>query len=441
MITKSLVDRLYQTSTMGRWTDRVRPIDLSVLGKHAHRMAAAFVIGKEVEAQVHAEGQDFHWQKVIEGGIFELLFSCVTTDIKSPVFKSIMGDADARASLVAHVQDVLSSDLRTLGTDPHASLYKSFCEYYDTKLDQDVQLPEQRVLRAASAYSTNWEYQLIKQVEPLHAARNADDAAGTKTHRLHYIAKVDSRLAEEEGEFGELHLLDLENGKRRKLLDLIGRLRFQDRWSQTPIIPRRPVLDHSLIVAVLSYLWTTVLYEQGCSDDASQEARSQVLCNNFFGGLFHDLGEILTRDIVSPIKNLSDELRAVIEKHQRDELMSELAPLVPPAYAEEFETMALQPFERRAHYDGSLVRLCDVFSAFMEAYYSVSYGVRSAELVRAMLFNYERRHQHEVHCCQPCSPVCAEKGEQARSHTVVTATFSHIYDLCFQELRGTLSDV
>ena len=37
-------------------------------------------------------------------------------------------------------------------------------------------------------------------------------------------------------------------------IDFCGQLRFQQRWAQTPRIPKTSVLGHMLIVAMLSYL-------------------------------------------------------------------------------------------------------------------------------------------------------------------------------------------
>jgi putative hydrolases of HD superfamily len=79
--------------------------------------------------------------------------------------------------------------------------------------------------------------------------------------------------------------------KTYNFIDMVGQLRFQKRWAHSPRVPETSVLGHMLIVAILSYLIS--LERRACPQRAS---------NNYFAGLFHDLPEVLTRDIISPIK-------------------------------------------------------------------------------------------------------------------------------------------
>lgn len=43
------------------------------------------------------------------------------------------------------------------------------------------------------------------------------------------------------------------NGKTRKFVDLIGKLRFQKRWSQSPRVPETSVMGHVQVVAIMGY--------------------------------------------------------------------------------------------------------------------------------------------------------------------------------------------
>lgn len=42
-------------------------------------------------------------------------------------------------------------------------------------------------------------------------------------------------------------------GKTRKFVDLVGQLRFQKRWAQSPRVPETSVMGHMIIVAILGY--------------------------------------------------------------------------------------------------------------------------------------------------------------------------------------------
>ena len=92
------------------------------------------------------------------------------------------------------------------------------------------------------------------------------------------------------------------NGKTRKFVDLIGKLRFQKRWSQSPRVPETSVMGHVQVVAIMGYFCALSL--------GACKAR---LVNDFLGGLWHDLPEVLTRDIISPIKRSVEGLDELIK--------------------------------------------------------------------------------------------------------------------------------
>ena len=68
-------------------------------------------------------------------------------------------------------------------------------------------------------------------------------------------------------------------------------------------MPETFVMGHMLVVAILSYFMSLEL-DNPCR---------KRLENNFFSGLFHDLPEVLTRDIVSPVKNSVKGLDSIIK--------------------------------------------------------------------------------------------------------------------------------
>ena len=69
-------------------------------------------------------------------------------------------------------------------------------------------------------------------------------------------------------------------------------------------MPETFVMGHMLVVAILSYFMSLEL-DNPCR---------KRLENNFFSGLFHDLPEVLTRDIVSPVKNSVKGLDSIISQ-------------------------------------------------------------------------------------------------------------------------------
>lgn len=409
MISQALAHRLYRSTTIQRWTDHLRPSDMTALGKHGHMMAVAWLIACTLEED---QGTAIDWAALIEAGVFELLRVCVVTDIKSNVFEAMLADPDASAHLRALVNNELSQELASL----EGNIRKRMGTYFEGEATGgNGGVLEYRILRAASAYATWWEYRILKSFNK----------------KLHDGSSIQEELARRLDEYRDL-LYVLKEGttgfmrERRDFLDLCGRLRFQDRWSQTPILPRRPVLDHEIMVAVVAYL---VL------DEANACIRRRR--NAFFGALFHDFPEALTRDIISPLKR--ESIADVVKRFELDELDKEVRPLLSGAQWAEFEYFVVDEFDDKywlpgEHsrigkladgewnhdgsnaYDGRIVQACDHFAAFMEAYLSISYGTRSRDLNDAVIYLYKKLPEYKL----------------------VGADFEDVYEKCYREIEWSL---
>jgi putative hydrolase of HD superfamily len=107
--------------------------------------------------------------------------------------------------------------------------------------------------------------------------------------------------------------------------------------------------------------------------------------NDYYTGLFHDLPEVLTKDVITPIKVNVSGLAAVLEDYERDLVEEKILPLIEKEWHEEFKFMVLDPFKDAddpvfGKRDGYDVKTCDTLAAFMEAYISIRYGVSSTTL-------------------------------------------------------------
>lgn len=175
----------------------------------------------------------------------------------------------------------------------------------------------------------------------------------------------------------------------------IEQLRFQTRWNQTPRIPKTSVLGHCYFVAVMTLLL--------CRKNPVPMCRKREV-NNFFSALFHDLPEAVTRDIISPVKQATDELPKIVKRIEDDVVNRELVPLMEPFFideimyfiSEEFsnrvvkdgKTMEVSWEELNSKYnedkfspiDGRTVRIADHLSALMEADISIKHGITSPHL-------------------------------------------------------------
>jgi len=372
---------LFDAAYMQRWNDQIRPVELTELDKQAHKMVIAYVLGKYEE-----QSEGFDWRDVIEAGIFEYLQRLVLTDLKPQVFYKIKEDPTRYQELNDWVYSELADVIAPLGED--------FCRRFRDYFSEHSEPMYKRVLHAAHFFATKWEFDIIRRANP----------EGYEMERI--LARLDAQ---------QEHYYDLEGIRElalypslRSFVDLCGLLRFQVRWSHVHRVPRTSVLGHMLIVAMLSYLMSV---EAG--------ACPRRCVNNYFTGLFHDLPEALTRDIISPVKHSVRGLSALIKTYEREEMEEKVYPLIPESWhkelrlftEDEFTSVACVEGKRvlcsteeidrlydRDEFnarDGELTKAVDDLSAYMEVYLSDENGITSPEMDKART-NIEAKYNSKV---------------------------------------------
>lgn len=265
MLNKVFVEFLYEAAHIQRWNDHIRPNGFTELDKQAHKMMILYVLAKYEEQDHQAK---LNWRVLIEGGIFEFLHRIVLTDIKPPVFHELMRVHGKK--LNSWVYEELRQRIPDLDPVFMAKMQRHFDEPQENYL-------EKKLLRAAHYLATQWEFGII-----YHFNQGIYGVEETK-------AAIESEI-EDHYDLAGVQKLSLK-GKTSKFVDLVGQLRFQKRWAQSPRVPETSVMGHVLIVAALAYF---------CA--VKMQASDERIVNDFLCGLFHDLPEVLTRDIISPIK-------------------------------------------------------------------------------------------------------------------------------------------
>lgn len=372
MLRKSLVMKLFDAFSIGRWNDQIRPVEMVEMDKHGHKMAIAYCLARVEED----EGRKVAWGDVIRGGVFELLRRVVVSDIKSPVFRKIRAD---HPEVFRRLSEWVYQQLEPSISD--SALRADLKRYL---VDDDLLDPmAQRLLEAAHFYASLWEFRILQRANPQSSQ----------------IARIDRLMTAEIEQHLELP------GMRKLItrqafsdfIDLFGQLRFQTRWGQTPRIPKTSVLGHSMMVACLMYF---LCWEVGACE--------KRLKNGFFGGLFHDLPESVTRDIISPVKRAVADLPAAISLIESEMAAAEIYPLLPSHWKEELEYYMTDEFTSKIRengaarkvtsqeinerfnmdcfdpIDGELVRVADQLAAYAEAYKTLSVGIRTAALEEGM---------------------------------------------------------
>ena len=97
---------------------------------------------------------------------------------------------------------------------------------------------KRKLLRAAHYLATQWEFGII-----YHFNQGIYGVEETK-------AAIESEI-EDHYDLAGVQKLSLK-GKTSKFVDLVGQLRFQKRWAQSPRVPETSVMGHVLIVAALA---------------------------------------------------------------------------------------------------------------------------------------------------------------------------------------------
>lgn len=364
---KALLLKLFDAFAIQRWNDRIRPVDLFEMDKNAHKMAIAYCLGRYEED----DGKVVNWGEIIRGGIYELLRRVVLSDIKSPVYRKIKDKhEEVFCKLNSWVCDQLSPCI------DREDIRNELCAYLK---DEEIDDLSQDILAAAHIYASYWEFMLIKHANPESA----------------HLMEVDRLMQNDMEKY--LHLKGMRKivskHKITNFIDLFGQLRFQIRWGHTPRIPATSVLGHTMMVGSISYFLTREL--GGCD---------RRLRNNFFGGLFHDLPEAVTRDIISPVKAAVDDFPDVISKIEEEMVRKEVYPHVEEDWVKEFEYFTEDEFSSKIviddelkkvtseeitlqynedYYnplDGEITKISDHLAAFVEAYKASESGIKTPQI-------------------------------------------------------------
>lgn len=367
MIRKELLELLFEAASIQRWNDHIRPEHFTELDKQSHKMVYAYVLAKIEEAD---RGAKIDWPQLIAGGLFEFLHRIVLTDIKPPIYYKLM--AEKGDQLNRWVIDQLKDKIADLKIDLVTAMENYFFSDSGSTL-------EKRILRAAHYLATNWEFSIIYRLnEGLYGLEDTKAAIANQIEEHYDLAGV-QKLA-----LGQ---------KTSNFLDLVGQLRFQQRWAQSPRVPKTSVMGHMLIVAMMSYLCSLEL-----------DACPKRIYNNYFAGLFHDLPEVLTRDIVSPVKRAVAGIEELIKDIEHRQLEERIFPLLPYPWHAELLYFTEEEFsskiminstvnvvstaeiskkyneDRFSPLDGEVIRACDQLAAYIETFLSISHGIKSYHL-------------------------------------------------------------
>ena len=385
IVRKSLLQFIFSGAYLLRWNDKLRPVELLEIDKQAHKMLIACILWHENSKNISESQKISLANEIIEGCLFDYFYRLIITDIKPPVFYKIKENTDHFNQLTNYVLNKLEPILSPLG--PFWSrMVKWHHNYNNNSLSK-------KILEASHLYASRWEFNLLKNLNSFDEEINS-------------IAESFETKLSEFGDLKGMNYILEKNTALASFANLCGQLRFQIRWTQAPRIPATSVLGHMFIVASIAYFFSLSL--NCCTARAN---------NNFFCGLFHDLPELLTRDIISPVKQSVQNLPLIIKEYEEKELESrifnrlrkehfselvdrisyylglEVGSEFQECYKQNNKIIKIDTFKilhnnfNKDEFDpkdGQMIKICDWLAAYLEAHSSIKNGISSPHLQEAM---------------------------------------------------------
>lgn len=332
---------MFQSANMHRWNDHLRPLDLTEQDKQAHKAAIVWVIGKYDEEA----GNKIDWTILIEHTLFEFISRIALTDLKPQIYHRIITEKFDQSN------EFVMKEFDRNVPDTNPEFRRRFFDYLMSKRDSR----EDRIIDAAHYLATKWEFDIIYQMNiGMFDVENTKDTIYGKVSRHVDIPGVVKAM--------------LDKGTK-EFINLFGQLRFQQRWARTPRIPKTTVLGHSLMVANSIFL-----------HDLDKKVSGKQIYNDYYSALFHDLPEVLTKDVITPVKKNVSGLADLLESIEHELVESKIMPMLPQKWQDEMRFMIYEPFEDSDHLTygkraGTDIKSCDLLGAFVEAHVSACYGV------------------------------------------------------------------
>lgn len=386
---KNLVYKIFEGFSIQRWTDMVRPFELVEMDKSGEKMVLAYIIGKYEEQK----GSKIDWQWMIYASLFDLLKKIALCDIKAPVQRMLKKEYFQE---YLKLNEWVLNQYRSMINDEE--LFSKFSDYLTQKSDSNT-VPE-NLQKTIHVYNAAHKYSTIRELEMLSVVNEKER-----------FSKIEKELKAEIQPFLDLDGLQklITHQKEFDFLLKIEQLRFQTRWNQTPRVPQSSVLGHCFFVAIMTLL---------LGRESNPIMCNKRVINNYFSALFHDLPESVTRDIISPVKQATNDLPNIVKKIEDVIVSNELVPLMDKYYVDEVIYYTSDEFSNRIMtenginnqvtwndlnekynsdkynpVDGKLVRVCDHLSALMEADISIKHGITSTHLTggrEGLLKHYEK---------------------------------------------------
>ena len=137
MLNPKLIELIFSASSIQRWNDYPRMVELVELDKQAHKMIIAFLLSK-IENSL---GKHINFTALIELGVFEFLRRVVVTDIRPDVFRVIL--KEKKSELNSWVLEQLKPLIKDIDNSDFLVRFEKFLE------DDELYKRERFILKAS----------------------------------------------------------------------------------------------------------------------------------------------------------------------------------------------------------------------------------------------------------------------------------------------------
>ncbi len=169
------------------------------------------------------------------------------------------------------------------------------------------------------------------------------------------------------------------SGEFFKLLLKISKLRNQNRWAVQPYTVNCSVLGHLFDTGILAYF---IGLEHFNGDE-------KIAAKMFHMGIFHDLAEVWTSDVPSPIKDRISGFRAATEKYESMVLNKNLYSKVPGFLADKLRSVMFEE-ESNSSYHG-IMKSADYLSADSECWRQYIAGSRDPYFFKSAIMGFDEK--------------------------------------------------
>lgn len=273
---KAVNEVFRRLNNLHRWTSVITDDKYNELAKQALNCIVAYMLASVSEQN----GNSIHWERFPKIAIYR-------------AFQKVYVYFDTGEHIINEICKIGNINKDAFNKATTDIIEELTSEDFSEFLSDGVGTYEMQIYRAATKIATLVE---LEEIAPL---MNNTKEYRTKHDEINHSLERFSDIP------GVAEFSD-PNGEIFKLLSKISKLRNQNRWAVQSYLVNCSVLGHLFDTAVLAYF---IGLEQF-------EGNEKIATKMFFMGVFHDLAEVWTSDVPSPIKDRIPGFRSATEEYE-----------------------------------------------------------------------------------------------------------------------------